>query len=331
MKANVAATSLPVDRIAWVDVLRGLGIILVVVAHAYVDPAVRKPIFLFHMPLFFLISGYVFRPSPVSRLVPRRVVGLLVPYVAFLLLVTSLDAAWAAIDGIRPSPRPLWMSAAMLIFGGSALKGVLGVAWFLPCLFFANIAYAFLIQRFGRPTSPALIAVVAAAYVLSCVLPVWPTPLGLGQVPLALVFFWFGALFRAVDLPKWTWLAGLAVYAIGGLWAPMLDMKYMMFGVPGLNLAVALGAALALYHLALWFSRNRLLAACLGGLGRASLVIMFLHMLFVVHMPHSSRWILIACALAVSYLAYWLFGMHRWTRLAFLGQGRTRAVVNTHH
>lgn len=43
------------------DIAKGLGIILMVAAHANI-PA-KSFIYLFHMPLFFIISGYFFKPE----------------------------------------------------------------------------------------------------------------------------------------------------------------------------------------------------------------------------------------------------------------------------
>ncbi len=45
-------------RIEWIDVLKGIGIILVILGHTHV--LFRTYIFSFHMPLFFFISGYLF-------------------------------------------------------------------------------------------------------------------------------------------------------------------------------------------------------------------------------------------------------------------------------
>lgn len=45
----------------YIDVIKGIGIILVIVGHSEVSVNVRKIIYEFHMPLFFLLAGYVFQ------------------------------------------------------------------------------------------------------------------------------------------------------------------------------------------------------------------------------------------------------------------------------
>jgi fucose 4-O-acetylase-like acetyltransferase len=46
------------NRILWIDVCRGIGILLVVLGHC--DPFFNKYIYGFHMPLFFLLSGWLY-------------------------------------------------------------------------------------------------------------------------------------------------------------------------------------------------------------------------------------------------------------------------------
>ena len=48
-------------RIEYIDIARGIGILLVVMGHndfAVVSPFLYKLIYSFHMPLFFFLSGY---------------------------------------------------------------------------------------------------------------------------------------------------------------------------------------------------------------------------------------------------------------------------------
>ena len=46
-----------VDREYW-NIVKGIGIILVVVGHLYWD--FTQFIYLFHLPLFFFVSGYLY-------------------------------------------------------------------------------------------------------------------------------------------------------------------------------------------------------------------------------------------------------------------------------
>lgn len=54
------------NRTQSVDIAKGILIILVVVAHAQAD-IVHDIIFIFHMPLFFVISGFLIRQEKCMR------------------------------------------------------------------------------------------------------------------------------------------------------------------------------------------------------------------------------------------------------------------------
>ncbi len=49
-------------RLDYIDALRGFGIILVVLGHLHFGHnMLHQYIYAFHMPLFFLVSGYLYR------------------------------------------------------------------------------------------------------------------------------------------------------------------------------------------------------------------------------------------------------------------------------
>ena len=51
-------------RIEWIDICRGLAIILVIIGHSNLETGMafnlKSIIYSFHMPLFFVLSGYLF-------------------------------------------------------------------------------------------------------------------------------------------------------------------------------------------------------------------------------------------------------------------------------
>ena len=91
---GVKADSRPRARIGWVDVAKGIAILLVIVGHTLSSGGMPwKAVFSFHMPLFFILAGYTFRARKWGELVPSSARRLLFPYVLmFLLLVVRSDA-----------------------------------------------------------------------------------------------------------------------------------------------------------------------------------------------------------------------------------------------
>src|SRR5438552_3015287 len=58
------------QRISWIDVCRGIGIILVIYAHGLGTDRYRYVFYAFHMPLFFFLSGVVYNRSKHTELFP---------------------------------------------------------------------------------------------------------------------------------------------------------------------------------------------------------------------------------------------------------------------
>jgi fucose 4-O-acetylase-like acetyltransferase len=89
------------NRLPWIDTLKGIAISLVVLGHAMNTGPFRNWIYLFHIPLFFLLSGYLHKPvSNLGVYARRKAKHLLLPYVCFTIVATVLWFAHALHQGI---------------------------------------------------------------------------------------------------------------------------------------------------------------------------------------------------------------------------------------
>ena len=75
------------ERLSWLDILKGIGIILVVIGHVYSNRTVFNWLYSFHMPLFFLAAGWGYKEKTILTDIKGRIQTLLVPYFSFGLLV----------------------------------------------------------------------------------------------------------------------------------------------------------------------------------------------------------------------------------------------------
>ncbi|MFC6603027.1 acyltransferase family protein [Ectobacillus funiculus] len=113
--------------------------ILVVAGHAYNHNDLITYIYWFHMPAFFLFSGYVSKPieqwSQLGSYVKKRAYSLLVPYAIYLGLFT---AARYLGEILHDNLSWQWYMKDIggLLFGGRFITGYYGVFWFITCLFF---------------------------------------------------------------------------------------------------------------------------------------------------------------------------------------------------
>ena len=65
----------------WVDIAKGIGIILVLLGHFNIPDTLRVEIYTFHIPLFFFLSGVVFNGhKPINRFLGDEAKRMIVPY-----------------------------------------------------------------------------------------------------------------------------------------------------------------------------------------------------------------------------------------------------------
>jgi len=151
------------NRVAWADILKGLGILAVVWGHA--GSKTSFYMFWFHMPLFFFISGYLYRFRPHQTwysYVRKKARHLLVPYLFYLVLITLVMIGvtiWKE-QSVAQFFAENWQA---LILGGSLLAGVYATFWFVTCLFFVQIAFDYL----NRKVSSGLLK---ACVIVGCLL-----------------------------------------------------------------------------------------------------------------------------------------------------------------
>lgn len=239
-------------RHAFVDNLKAIAIVLVVLGHAPAMPdAVRELIFGCHVPLFFFAAGFLAAggaaraPGEQARGALRRFV---VPYAAFFLISY---AYWLATrdygnSAARYAGLPWWDPWVDFLLGyGSYVNPTL---WFFPCIAATTLLHRALRSRLDRVGLLAACVVPAALVVL-----LWPqagplVPWRLDTALVALAFYGVGfhchgkGLSRRAAHPPSLWWA--AVPGVPYLWLalanPGADLALMRFGaVPALYLPVA--------------------------------------------------------------------------------------------
>jgi fucose 4-O-acetylase-like acetyltransferase len=173
-------------RLAVFDILKGIGILLVVVGHTFMRE-IGPFILSFHMPLFFIVSGYFFRPVAVQPQIRKDFRRLVVPYL-FVTMAVMLLAAVQKYHAMHEVDF-FWDT---LYHNGTP-------AWFLLALFGAktlfNIIYRcfpqhYMTMAFGLSSVP-------------CLLARWydiPTYLSLGSAVCGVFFVAVGCYSREHDL-----------------------------------------------------------------------------------------------------------------------------------
>lgn len=245
------------ERDAGLDVVRVVGVLAVVAGHTWTDGWVRDAVFPWHVAVFFVLTGFLWRPRSPARETAARAASLLRPY-ALWLAVAALAVVGLAAAGLA---RPV--TPAELLWGGTALGGPLTSFWFVTALFAAAVLHA-VADRAGA-TGRALAVAVAVVAVAAGAEPLAALPLGVGTAVPALLFVEAGRLLRdpvgrpgaGVLAHPLTRTAAVAVLAVGAAAvvlgaAPQVDLKTGAVGGPaGVLAGVAVPAALVVLALPL--------------------------------------------------------------------------------
>lgn len=147
-----------------ITIAKAIAIMLMVVAHAGLPSAPSHFISMFHMPLFFFVSGYCFKDKYLldnKRFVINKVKGLYVPFVKWSFLFLVLHNLFFYLDiyngefGFRGVGEHLYtlkehaFNALKILLSMNETEQLLGGYWFLKQLFVGSLL-SFVVFRFVK-------------------------------------------------------------------------------------------------------------------------------------------------------------------------------------
>jgi polysaccharide biosynthesis protein PslL len=317
-------------RIDWIDPLKGIGILAVVIGHISTG-YIQVWLYLFHMPLFYFISGYLFKPSTqIRQFFYKKVLNLLLPYLIFLMLFSAREILPLMINGQYIQSVKTFLK---FLWGGRLLTGWTSVFWFITCLFVTQQVFNILLNKF-TPKMVCILMFICLifSYLGSLLFLEFHLPWSLEVTLAALPFFACGYYIRQANVSFQLPLAPAAAFLIIGLSGLLIfvrpdaayDMKYAKHGIPFLSFIAALAVIFSLIQIATLICRLPLLKQGLSVAGSASLVIMYLHQPLQIMIKHhspllSQEWTRIALSILISILSYRFLMKYAISRALCLG------------
>lgn len=136
-------------RIKWIDIAKGIAIILMIIGHTIPYNIFNIFIFSFHMPLFVILSGITYKmpkdKDDIRNRFKKYIKQLLIPYIFTLLICTILFTlsnntfSWVSI--IKQFSKNLfWGNGCDYTLFGINFTGVSPI-WFLIALFFSKLIF----------------------------------------------------------------------------------------------------------------------------------------------------------------------------------------------
>ncbi len=293
------------------NIVKALCIILMVIGHADPPEGLRGFIYLFHMPAFFFLSGYLLKDlyfdQPVA-FIKKRLGSLYAPYVFWELVFLMLSWVFFRLhltDSVPTGREALAQAVKFVTFRGH--QPLLNGFWFLKTLFFCSIGCLFLLKFVKQGRIWLVPALVAGAGF--CALIPYDTTM-ISRLLMAAAFYITGFLAaRAKIEAKFPYaLAALAVVAVVSLfWRGSIftDGWGVLLYYP-----VALLGTYGIFGLATAIDRIDRPALALDFVGRATLTILTFHFLAfrIAALLKSGDWVLYTLfGLALPLLIYWLY------------------------
>lgn len=78
------------DNILWIDYAKFIGIFLVIIVHSGIECNIFDFIQLFFMPMFFIISGYLYKQKDFSQNISKIIWRLVIPYLIYQFMYLPL-------------------------------------------------------------------------------------------------------------------------------------------------------------------------------------------------------------------------------------------------
>lgn len=271
------------ERIKLFDVLKGIGIIAVVAGHSAIPDVLHKFIYMWHMPMFFLISGYFNKWGGYNVLI-KNIKTLFLPYIVtclfilFLLIVTKKDFIFTYILDIF-TLRYYFLDSDNFNYCA------VGPIWFLMALAWCRIIYN-LIEKNITNRNLLFMLVGLISYLSIQLGRNIYIPLYFAQGISCLLFYHIGAELKRKNfieqkIPHWSLLLAI-IGIIVGLLLPTIWVYALHWAYWPVNVFVALCGILFLYHLSILIHKNDRLEELLAGIGRRSLLVLCVHSVDVI-------------------------------------------------
>lgn len=336
------------QRENWLDVAKGIGIILILVDHS--QNFLSDYVSWFHLSIFFVISGYLFKSlndvSTLKRWIKKRTLTLLVPYFSFLLVITVYRYI---IEILKGNYGIAWFIKDFVakVYGGQYLTGEYAPFWFITCLLGTQIVFALITTLIKSKKLQIVIIVLfyILAHIESSLLhtktDMFYVPLAADVILIAIVYYAFGFYFKKilsnislrVQLLLLVISCTLVLLQATNVLEFKYELKYVEYSNLILDFTIPISFTILILGISQALTKLKTLTSVLSTLGIASLTIMYLHFplnLFIKNFIEYPSIIFILIGLIIPLFLEKLVLEKNYTlRFFFLGKSNKKPLLKT--
>lgn len=158
------------ERDDTLDIIKGIGIFLVVMGHVSENNFISSFIYNFHMPLFFILSGYTYvkySKKDIKHFSINRTKRLLLPYFIYGILTLSY---WIFIERFLRNQMdiPILKPIINLFLATGMKDGYVynAVLWFIPCMFLTQLIFNFMYIKLKNYVLYVSVCVISALFMI---------------------------------------------------------------------------------------------------------------------------------------------------------------------
>lgn len=280
------------ERITWIDFAKGFAIISVVLGHALDDDfSLCRLIYIFHMPFFFILAGYLLNldkwggAKNFKKFLTKLFKRLLVPYYLANILFFPI---WFVVCHELGYLNYFWewctykpLNFFTEIFIGDGTNLVLGQLWFLPTLFLTQIILIFLYNHLIKIGAKIFLFAVA---IVSCagfvIKNFFLLPIGLDIAFAMQIFLLAGILIRrhkVLDKMDFKLCGALILILLGVFYFnETIDINTRIYGNPLLFYAGGIAGSLLVMKFSMLMTDGKIFSL-ISDCGRQSMMILVLH------------------------------------------------------
>lgn len=252
-------------RLTWLDMAKGYGILFVMLGHL-TDDNLYYWIYSFHLPMFFILSGFVFKADmDFKTFFKKKVKSIIVPYFCLALPMSIFYTIQQAVEGKFTGGTLIYA------FLGPFAQLRLWTIWYLACLFVVNLMFYGTVKWLKTEGKLAIAAVIITSLGLTYYFLGGPIiPWCIDAAVMAYPFFFIGYLCKqhkdkiesvlsqkkySVPIFFGAWIVNAICFIVNmKITGRGLEMYYGQYGFAPLTLTAAVAGTLGIVCLSHWFT-----------------------------------------------------------------------------
>ena len=234
------------NRIEYIDIARGIAIILMVLGHVIDVSLSRNFIFSFHMPLFIIISGFFYKDDSWKNAIVKGIKKLIIPYIICIIITDILLAIFNrnieyinVIDFLKQIFFSYAFSGIFTFFNAKPLSHL----WFFPLLLLTKLIFKY--DKTVCKNEFQMLALITFEVYIGYIFGVFRIflPWSFDVALYSLIFYYFGYLLKKYNILEkifsnksvlalltTIWLLGMCLNSIelatrrypGGIWCAIV-------------------------------------------------------------------------------------------------------------